>query len=250
MTISCDTVFLAVFNQTGYDDCDTIADFPWTATFDEDFTCWKRIDADGDGICWKKVPTSITSMVTGANVLTTDNWVVSPAVDVNQRLKVNITTRGMPVEGSLDFSLLLSTSGSETTDFSTVLNTYTFTAMEEKLISVSLDDYQGQIVRLALRHHNSTGISAILLVFDFTIEVVEDSVSVPSYADDSRYTLTTNGLQLNISNAESRALRIFDIAGRLIAHSSDANGSYRMPSAGLYIIDVNGCKPQKVVVKR
>lgn len=55
VSITCDTLFMAVFSPVGYDECDTIADFPWTATFDENFTCWKLIDADGDGTCWENI---------------------------------------------------------------------------------------------------------------------------------------------------------------------------------------------------
>ena len=68
-------------------------DFPWTAEFDENFTCWKLIDADGDGSNWAKFPTSIASLGTGPSAANLDNWLVSPAIHVNQRLKAKISTR-------------------------------------------------------------------------------------------------------------------------------------------------------------
>ena len=248
VNITCDTTFIALFSQISYEDCDTIVDFPWTAEFDENFTCWKLIDADGDGTNWAKFPATIASLVTGPSVANLDNWLVSPAIQVNQHLKAQISTRCINALGSQDCSILLSTSGSETADFTTVLGTYTFTSMEEIVFSLPLDNYQGQTVRIAVRHHNCATLAASLFLNDFSIEVVEDSVSVPSYTDAMGYMVTANGLQLNISGAEGHSLEIYDLAGRLVVNSHTADGHYRMPSAGVYILRVNGFKPRKVMV--
>lgn len=93
VNVTCDTTFIALFSQISYEDCDTIMDFPWTAEFDENFTCWKLIDADGDGSNWAKFPASIASLGTGPSAANLDNWLVSPAIQVNQRLKAKISTR-------------------------------------------------------------------------------------------------------------------------------------------------------------
>ncbi len=181
VNVTCDTTFIALFSQISYEDCDTIEDFPWTAEFDENFTCWKLIDADGDGSNWAKFPATIASLGTGPSVTNLDNWLVSPAIQVNQHLKAKMSTRCISPIGSQDCSILLSTSGSETTDFTTVLGTHTFTSTEVIVFSLPLDNYQGQTVRIVVRHHNCATLAASLFLNDFSIEVVEDSVSVPSY---------------------------------------------------------------------
>jgi hypothetical protein len=63
-----------------------------------------------------------------------------------------------------------------------------------------------------------------------------------------RYTVALNGLQLHISGAEGHSLEIYDLTGRLIVNSRTADGHYRMPSAGVYILRVNGFKPRKVML--
>lgn len=45
-------------------------------------------------------------------------------------------------------------------------------------------------------------------------------------------------------------MQIYNLTGRLILSSQTANGSYVMPSSGVYILCVNGLKPRKVVVTR
>ena len=248
VNITCDTTFIATFIPFSYEDCDTIVDFPWIAEFDEGLTCWNLIDADGDGEVWEKLPTSVSSMVVGANAAHTDNWFVSPAIEVNQNLNLRVVTHCINAGGTQDCSLLLSTSGSEMSDFTTELDNYTYTAIEDKEFVVSLAEFQGQIVRIALRHHNCTGLLASVSLKDFMIEVAQDSVLVPSYAECSSYAVATQGLQLNITGAEGHALQIFDLTGRLVVSNPEADGCYRLPSAGVYILRVDGFKPRKVMV--
>ena len=251
VNVTCDTTFIAVFAPIAYDECDTISDFPWSPEFDDDLTCWKLIDADGDGDCWKRT-SNIISYKLGAGASQLNNWLVSPAIQVNQRLKVNLAGRFLNIASSQqECSLLLSTSGSEVADFTTVLDSYLCTddAGDEFSFSVPLDEFQGQTVRLAVQHHNCTMI-AFLTLSDLRIDINTDPVSVPSHTETSDYTIATNGRQFNISGAEGHSLRIYDLTGRLILSSQTANGSYVMPSSGVYILCVNGLKPRKVVVTR
>jgi len=81
-----------------------------------------------------------------------------------------------------------------------------------------------------------------------TFEATGDSVAVSSYAAESSYHLSTQGLQFNITNAEGHSLSVYDITGRLIVSSPNANGAYRLPSTGVYILQVEGFKPRKVMV--
>ena len=252
VNVTCDTTFIAVFAPLTYDECDTISDFPWTAVFDDNFTCWKVIDADGDGESWTRT-SNITSYKVGAGASQLNNWLVSPAIQVNQRLKVNLAGHFINVTGSQqECSLLISTSSSEVADFSTVLDSFVCTASagEDFSLSVPLDEFQGQTVRIAVQHHNIVGMVAYLTLSGFSIDINTDPVSVPSHTEISDYTIATSGRQFNISGAEGHTLQIYDLTGRLILSSQTANGSYVMPSSGVYILCVNGLKPRKVVVTR
>lgn len=86
-------------------------------------------------------------------------------------------------------------------------------------------------------------------LFIATFEVSSDSVAVPAYTEETHYCLIAQGgRQISISNAEGHSLRVYDITGRLIVNGLDANGTYRMPSAGVYILQVEGFRPRKVMV--
>jgi len=246
VNVTCDTTFVAVFEQVSYDDCDTIRDYPWTAEIDENFTCWKLIDADGDGKCWQKLPSSVTSMSYGFTNL--DDWIVAAPMEINAPLVAKLSVHGLAGTGTHDCSLLLSTSGSETTDFTTVLATHNSTGIEDFELTASLNEYQGQVVRLALRHHNIVGMAISMGLNDFVIEP-DTTISVPSYEMED-YMLFSNGLQLNIRGAEGKSLQIYDTMGRLLVNSTSADGAYQMPTSGIYIVRVAGLKSRKILLVR
>lgn len=244
VNVTCDTTFVAVFEASLYDDCDTIRDYPWTAEFDENFTCWKQIDADGDGKCWQKRPNSVSSMAYG--VVNLDNWLVSAPMEINSPLVAKVSLHGLGSTGTQDCSLLLSTSGSETSDFNTVLATHTSTGSEDFELTAPLNEYQGQVVRLAVRHHNIVGMAVMMSLNDFVVEL-DTTISVPTHERED-YTVTTNGLQLSIRGAENNSLQIYDMMGRLLVNRCSADGAYQMPAPGVYILRVDGFKPRKVMV--
>ena len=241
--ITSDTTFMASFEAYNFEDCDTIRVFPWTAEFDENLTCWKLIDADGDGDCWKKLPASICSMAHDHTNL--DNWIVSTAIEINASLMAKVSMNALSPLGTQDCSLLLSTSGSDMDDFTTVLTQYTTSGIENFELTASLSQYQGQVVRLAVRHYNITGSVISAFLNNFTIEA--DSTSVSSYVLPD-LVVSSYGLNINIHNAEGRALQIYDITGRLVTCSASANGTFQVPNSGLYILRVEGFRPKKVML--
>lgn len=246
VNITCDTTFIAIFEPFVYDDCDTIQDYPWTAEFDENFTCWKLIDVDEDGKSWQKLPSSVASMV--LNVVNPDNWLVAAPMEINAPLVAKVSMHGLASTGTHDCSLLLSTSGSETTDFTTVLASHTSTGIEDFELTAPLNEYQGQVVRLAVRHHNIVGMVVMMALEDFVVEP-DTTTSVPSYENEN-YLVMTNGLQLGIRGAEGRNLQIYDIMGRLLLTRNSADGTYQLPASGIYILRIEGFKPRKVMVVR
>ena len=244
VNITCDTIFIAIFESIAYDNCDTIRNYPWTAEFDENFTCWKLIDADGDGKSWQKLPASVATMVYG--VENPDNWLVATPMEINSPLVAKVSLHGIGSTGTHDASLLLSTSGSEPTDFTTALATYTSSGIEDFELAASLNEYQGQVVRLAVRNHNIVGSIVMMALNDFVVEP-DTTISVPSH-EIANYQVFTNGLQLGIRGAEGHSLQIYDMMGRLLVNRNSADGAYQMPAPGVYILRVDGFKPRKVMV--
>ena len=112
-------------------------------------------------------------------------------------------------------------------------------------LTASLSQYQGQVVRLAVRHYNITGSVISAFLNNFTIEA--DSTSVSSYVLPD-LVVSSYGLNINIHNAEGRALQIYDITGRLVTSSASANGTFQVPNSGLYILRVEGFRPKKVML--
>jgi hypothetical protein len=169
-------------------------------------------------------------------------------MEINSPLVAKVSLHGLGSTGTQDCSLLLSTSGSETSDFNTVLATHTSTGSEDFELTASLNEYQGQVVRLAVRHHNSVGMAVMMSLNDFVVEP-DTTISVPTHELED-YTVTTNGLQLSIRGAENQSLQIYDIMGRLLVNRHSADGTYQLPAPGVYILRVDGFRARKVVVAR
>lgn len=167
-------------------------------------------------------------------------------MEINAPLVAKISMHGVGATGTQDCSLLLSTSGSETTDFTTVLATRSSSGIEDFELIASLNEYQGQVVRLAVRHHNIVGLAAAMSMDAFVVEP-DTTISVPTHVMNE-YTAFSNGLQLTIRGAEGHALQLFDMTGRLLLTRRSADGTYRISSPGIYILRVDGFRPKKVVV--
>lgn len=75
----------------------------------------------------------------------------------------------------------------------------------------------------------------------------DTTISVPSHVANE-YTVFANGLQLTVRDAEGHTLQLFDITGRLLLTRRSADGTYRIPTPGIYILRVDGFRPKKVVV--
>ena len=165
--ISSDTTFFAYFEPLHYDDCDTITEFPWEPVFDTYLTCWKVIDADSNGTTWQKHAVYVGSLE--SNQPYADNWLISPAIEVNGPLVLKVELHAMTLT-SHDLSIMLSTSGSEMEDFTTTLVQKTYTGTFDDVIELSLSDFEGQVVRLALRQHNNNFMLSTMSLHRLTIE--------------------------------------------------------------------------------
>ena len=120
--------------------------------------------------------------------------------------------------------------------------------IEDFELTASLNEYQGQVVRLAVRHHNIVGLAASMSLNSFAVEP-DTTISVPSH-EMQDYAVFANGLQLSIRGAEGHSLQLYDMMGRLLLTRRSADGTYQLPAPGVYILRVDGFRPRKVVVVR
>ena len=133
---------------------------------------WIVIDGDNDGNNWYVLNNSqsssggfvvhsgeghATSASWASAVLTPDNWLISPAVELTANATLTFWVAGQdPSYAAENYSVYISTTVTDNpsiTDFTTQLMTGTSTATMTQQ-SVDLASYTGQTVRIAFRHHN------------------------------------------------------------------------------------------------
>ena len=130
---------------------------------------WTIIDADGDGYNWMpslQVSSSFythsgdgcitsASYVNNVGALTPDNWLITPQITVSAGDSVTFWYRGQdPSYAAENFGVYISTTGTATTDFTSV---YQGTADSiYQRVAISLASYVGQNIYVAIRHYNVT----------------------------------------------------------------------------------------------
>jgi len=140
---------------------------------------WILTDVDGDGNGWYwdfyeddgYLLSRSWSSQTGP--LTPDNWIITPEIDLTEvesgkNIFLNFSvcpTANTPQYKTEQYSVLLSTGGSDIQDFTVVLWNETLqttmTNWEYLLREIDISSYAGQTVRLAFRHHDSTDMDRI-----------------------------------------------------------------------------------------
>ncbi len=138
---------------------------------------WTRYDADSDGYQWAQAPTGIApfdgnkcvwsqSYDNGAaSALTPDNWMITPAITLpegSSYVKYYMATQDADWP-SEHYQVLLSTTGTSTSDFTTVLRDETLNVLNYnwRQVVLSLSQWSGQTVHIAWRHCQCTNNYAI-----------------------------------------------------------------------------------------
>ena len=130
--------------------CETFTNLPFTETFNTDSTtvsCWTVINANGDSDSWSTSYGSNTNEGDGVAVIYTDfnsgnndDWLVSPALQLNGNERLKFQQRVQSSGEPNDFEVLLSSTTAETTSFTTVLLAnaeYSNTMYQEIVIDLS-----------------------------------------------------------------------------------------------------------------
>lgn len=257
ITVTGDATYTAYFEADGEDDdCLTITSFPWNATFDEDLTCWKTVDADGDGYNWMNyqyfVVSESYSYFDGTNQgLTPDNWLISQRMQIpsNGTYTLSWTAAGLSDDYYNEhYSVYVSTTGDSPSDFTTPLFSETLNTPNAVNRSKSLENYRGQTVRIAFRHHNTNDVF-VLGVGNVTISQNTQGIDD---IDENGLLVYVEGDNIHIDDVAGQSVTVYAIDGRIISAVTNATGCLSIPvaAAGVYIVKVGNHPARKVVVIR
>lgn len=157
--------------------CNVVSEFPFMENFETPSSCLLMLDADGDGNGWQidyPHPTEYGNHVARSasyraetGTLQPDNWLVLNPLsipeegDVELRWKVAAEMLLYPSE---HYGVYLSTGGRETADFTHLLFEETLSQGEVwNKRALSLSQYAGEEVFIAIRHWNCENQSALLI---------------------------------------------------------------------------------------
>jgi len=243
-------------NWSGVKNFTTDADCPvYNLPFEEGFEgtvfpplCWKNIDADGDGHKWQIgaapgiAPKTGTQSATSASwipagPLTPDNYLVTPKLAIPATgpvvLKFWVAAQD-PAYPQEKYSVMVSTTGTNATDFTSIYSqTLTDSAYQE--ITLPLDNYFGQNIHIAFRHHDCTDWYVIKI--DDVKVISTANVDLTAVASMKLYPNPTTDL---VYISEKANVQIFNLHGQLV-------GSYKEVSqidvthlnAGTYFFRIN-----------
>lgn len=238
------------------EECDPITEFPWNATFDENLTCWKTVDADGDGYNWMNyqdyVVSESYSYFDGTNQgLTPDNWLISQRIQIpsSGTYTLSWTAAGLSDDYYNEhYSVYVSTTGDSPSDFTTPLFSETLNTPNAVNRSKSLENYRGQTVRIAFRHHNTNDVF-VLGVGNVTISQNTQGIDD---IDENGVHVYSEGHNIHVNEADGQSVTVYAIDGRIISAVTNATGclSIPVPASGVYMVKVGTHPARKVVVIR
>ena len=254
ITVNSNMQFVATFAELPYVECPAITQFPWYNLFDSDLSCWRNVDADGDGYKWAfgqknsiafAMSESFSVLDSTYNPLDPDNWLISRPFVLPANAQLNWGAIAYNTRYYNEhYSVYISTTGNEPQDFNTVLHSETLATSDPTTRTKDLSQYAGRTVRIAFRHHNCPDVVALIL-FDISITQQQQGIDE---ATATELTVTTNGLAITVSGVENEMVRIIDTWGRVIVNGNCDNGTYQMPAAGVYMVQIGNRQAQKVVV--
>jgi len=257
ITVTGDATYTAYFEaDASEDDCPAVSSFPWNATFDEELTCWKTVDADGDGYSWRNyedyVVSESYSYFDGTNRgLTPDNWLISRRIQIpaSGSYALSWTAGGLSEEYyNENYSVYVSTTGDNPSDFTTQLFSETLNTPDAVNRSKSLDNWRGQTVRIAFRHHNTNDVFVLGVA---NVKIGQGSQGVEN-VDESGVAVYATDDRIHVEGAAGESIKVFSIDGRVVASVASAGlqTTIAVENAGVYVVRVGEGAARKVVVIR
>ena len=129
----------------------------------------------------------------GGTTYNSDNWLITPQVTLGDNLKFwELTNSGYPDS----YEVLLSTTGTATTDFTTTLRALTDATGTWSEVNIDLSTYKGQQGYIAIHHVCNSG--NYLLIDDFSINTVTPAGAwMTINPDPDKSPVNITGLQAN-----------------------------------------------------
>ena len=206
--------------------CDVIDTYPFFEGFENAVppACWLALDEDGDGYNWTQVPVSSHTTHTGDfaamsasydndfGVLTPDNYLITPQLDINaDNLELRFWVAAQDPDWAAEkFSVMVSTTGTAPADF-TEIYTETLSSEVWSEVVLSLTDYNGELIYIAIRHWDSTNWFQMKLD-DFLIDF-ETGISESVSKNVNLYPNPSTGL-VNISSVNGAEISVTNMLGQ------------------------------------
>lgn len=204
--------------------CGVIDTYPFFEGFETAVppACWLALDEDGDGYNWTQVPVSSHTTHTGdfaamsqswdGSPLTPDNYLITPQLDINaDNLELRFWVAAQDPEYAADkFSVMVSTTGTAPADF-TEIYTETLSSDVYSEVVLSLADYNGEMIYIAIRHWDSTDWFQMKLddfLIDFETGISENIAPIANI-----YPNPSTGL-VNISSANGAEISVSNMLGQ------------------------------------
>ena len=195
VTVTANATYTAYFEQDATDPC-AITSFPYNENFEGDLDCWTTIDGNSDGSTWFAGSLNDVSAHSGNSMLISVSWnntplhadeyLISPQIVLPSGVPVTLSWWFI-VNGSYPedkYAVLVSTTGTNVSDFTTTLVDITPTAANGNWTQRTLDlsSYAGQSIYIAFHHHDT---------YDQNYVAIDD-LSITTTAAPTQYTVTVN----------------------------------------------------------
>ncbi len=229
--------------------------------------CWSFLDEDGDGIGWDldywtgsdyvhggSSCAASASYINNYGAVTPDNWMITPQIVIpSEGATLNYYVGAVDASYFAEYySVLVSTTGSATSNFTGTLFAGTVASVDYTLKSLDLSGYAGQTIRLAFRHHNITDMYWMMID---DIEVIAGQHAGIDNVREAAVELYPNPTT-NVLNIEAEGVQevsVIDINGRTVMSEKNVNVINMSNLAnGVYYVRVitnDGVSSQKIVKK-
>lgn len=196
--------------------------------------CWMSIDEDGDGFEWNvfegaafEGEFSIRSESWDAvdqAALTPNNYLITPQLELGVGDSLYYLVAGVdPNFAAENYSVLISTTGTDIADFTDEIFTETLELAEYEGRNIDLSAYDNQTIYIAFRHHNVTDqfffvMDGVALPGTVICEpmstndlVALDDINIFPNPNNGLFSIMNNG------GADLFTISIFDVTGKMVS---------------------------------
>jgi|GEM_PF-6690051 len=233
-----------------------VTTFPWIENFEKTtaLDCWNVVDANGDGISWMLTDDgSEKNKAAGSfswymDALYPDDYLISPRITLKEDTRYTLSyNAGSVVSEFMPFyletySLMISTDGLNLSSFKEIYKE-TLPQPEFRTLEFSLDEYAGEDIYIAFRHHESFD-EYILLIDNVKVEETTDDVAI-DMVENSQIRIYPNPATdvLTVSSqSEMEKVSIYNTAGielySMVVGSNEHRVNVERFAAGIYILKV------------